>query len=225
MAHAELPGPDQDLYLSRKIEQSQQVGDMGPGLVDELAELLLGMAIVVDQALVGLRLLDRVEVLPLDILDQSDFECLVVAELADDRRYVVQPRPLGRAPAPFAGDDLEAVAMRADDDRLDHAARLDGGGELGQSLLGEDPAGLARVITFASSRKARNLLAAQGSRAAVSQVDGGRWITLEGPAVVTDDPDRVAEAVRRYTERYREPSDRPDRVAIEITVDRVLGRA
>lgn len=86
-------------------------------------------------------------------------------------------------------------------------------------------AGLARVITFAPSRKARNLLAAPGSRAAVCQVDGGRWLTLEGPAVVTDDPVRVAEAVRRYAERYRPPGPRDDRVAIEITVDRVLGRA
>ena len=57
------------------------------------------------------------------------------------------------------------------------------------------------------------------------QVDGGRWLTLEGTAVVTDDPDRVAEAVRRYAERYRQPGERTDRVAIEITVDRVLGRA
>lgn len=85
-------------------------------------------------------------------------------------------------------------------------------------------AGLARVITFAPSRKARNLLAAPGSRAAVCQVDGGRWLTLEGPAEATDDPERVAEAVRRYTERYRAPKERDDRVAIEIRVDRVLGR-
>ncbi len=88
-----------------------------------------------------------------------------------------------------------------------------------------DPeAGLARVISFAPSRKAHNLVASAGSRAAVSQVDGGRWLTLEGPAVVTDDPDRVAEAVRRYAERYRQPRERADRVAIEIQVDRVLGR-
>jgi PPOX class probable F420-dependent enzyme len=89
-----------------------------------------------------------------------------------------------------------------------------------------DPdAGLARVITFAGSRKARNLLGAgSGSRAAVSQVDGGRWLTMEGPATVTDDPARVAEAVRRYAERYRQPGERADRVAIEIQVDRVLGR-
>lgn len=86
-------------------------------------------------------------------------------------------------------------------------------------------AGLVRVITFAPSKKARNLVAAPGSRAAVCQVDGGRWLTLEGPATVTDDPERVAEAVRRYTERYRPPGERDDRVAIEIHVDRVLGRA
>jgi PPOX class probable F420-dependent enzyme len=85
--------------------------------------------------------------------------------------------------------------------------------------------GLARVITFAPSRKARNLAAAPGSRAAVCQVDGGRWLTLEGPATVTDDPARVAEGVRRYAERYRQPGERDDRVVIEIAVDRVLGRA
>jgi PPOX class probable F420-dependent enzyme len=89
-----------------------------------------------------------------------------------------------------------------------------------------DPeAGLARVITFATSRKARNLMARPGSRAAVSQVDGGRWLTLEGQATVTNDPTRVAEGVRRYARRYRQPGERPDRVVIEIAVDRVLGRA
>ena len=88
-----------------------------------------------------------------------------------------------------------------------------------------DPeAALVRIITFAPSRKARNLAAAPGSRAAVCQVDGGRWLTLEGPAVVTDDPARVAEGVRRYAERYRQPGERDDRVVIEISVDRVLGR-
>ena len=83
---------------------------------------------------------------------------------------------------------------------------------------------LVRVITWAGSRKARNVAERQGSAAAVCQVDGGRWLTLEGVATVTDDPAHVAEAVRRYAERYREPKERPDRVVIEIAVDRVLGR-
>lgn len=85
--------------------------------------------------------------------------------------------------------------------------------------------GLVRIITFAASRKVRHLTAGPSNRAAVCQVDGGRWLTLEGAAEVTDDPERVAEAVKRYATRYRVPGERPDRVAIEITVDRVLGRA
>ena len=89
----------------------------------------------------------------------------------------------------------------------------------------DDDAGLVRIITFAPSRKARNVAAHPGSRAAVCQVDGGRWLTLEGTAVVTSEPHRVAEAVGRYAGRYRVPGAREDRVAIEIHVDRVLGRA
>ena len=84
---------------------------------------------------------------------------------------------------------------------------------------------VARIITWSASRKARNLTASPESRAVVSQVDGGRWLSLEGPATVTGDPSRVAAAVAGYAAPYREPGDRADRVAIEIAVDRVLGRA
>lgn len=82
---------------------------------------------------------------------------------------------------------------------------------------------LVRVISFASSVKARN--AARGGRAAVCQVDGGRWLTLEGTARVTSGAADVATAVEMYAARYREPGPRDDRVAIEIAVDRILGRA
>lgn len=87
-----------------------------------------------------------------------------------------------------------------------------------------DPdARLVRIITFAASRKVAH--ARRGGRAAVCQVDGGRWLTLEGTVSVTGDPERVAAAVAGYAARYRQPREREDRVAIEIAVDRIMGRA
>jgi PPOX class probable F420-dependent enzyme len=82
----------------------------------------------------------------------------------------------------------------------------------------------ARVITSGSSAKARHVRAGQ-QRVAVCQVEGRRWLTLEGTAVVRDDPAAVADAVARYAQRYRQPRENPARVVLEISVDRVLGNA
>ncbi|GAA4796903.1 pyridoxamine 5'-phosphate oxidase family protein [Streptomyces ziwulingensis] len=89
-----------------------------------------------------------------------------------------------------------------------------------------DPgARLARVITDGGSAKARHVLAAGpgGARVAVCQVDGRRWATLEGRARAYTDPERIAEAERRYAERYRPPRPNPTRVVIEIALERALG--
>ncbi|WP_091647229.1 pyridoxamine 5'-phosphate oxidase family protein [Micromonospora pallida] len=86
-------------------------------------------------------------------------------------------------------------------------------------------AGLARVITSGTSHKAHHVAAAgpEGAPVAVSQVDGRRWLTIEGRAVIRADAPAVAEAERRYAERYRAPRPNPARVVIEITVTRLLG--
>ena len=81
--------------------------------------------------------------------------------------------------------------------------------------------GLARVIASRSTRKVRN--AAAGCRAVLCQVDGRRWLALEGAAVVLDDADAVLDAERRYAERYRVPRPNPERVVLAVAVDRVIG--
>ena len=82
----------------------------------------------------------------------------------------------------------------------------------------------ARVITSGTSAKARHVRDGQ-ARVAVCQVDGRRWLTLEGTAVVRDDAESVRDAVERYARRYRQPRENPARVVLEISVDRVLGNA
>ncbi|NEB75514.1 TIGR03618 family F420-dependent PPOX class oxidoreductase [Streptomyces sp. SID14478] len=86
---------------------------------------------------------------------------------------------------------------------------------------------VARIITSGSTRKVAHVLQGRTpARVAVCQVDGRRWSTLEGTAVVRTEPERVADAERRYAERYsRAPRPNPDRVVIEIAVLRGTGNA
>ncbi|MFG2498501.1 pyridoxamine 5'-phosphate oxidase family protein [Streptomyces sp. NPDC048441] len=94
-----------------------------------------------------------------------------------------------------------------------------------------DPgAGVARVLANKSSAKVSHVLAATGvegqpgARVAVCQVDGRRWATLEGYASVRTEEGEIAEAIRRYEERYgRVPRPNPDRVLIEIALTRAMG--
>lgn len=80
--------------------------------------------------------------------------------------------------------------------------------------------GTAWVITDGGSAKAANLR--RSPVAAVSQVQGARWISLDGVATVHDDAATVADAVARYAVRYKPPRVNPTRVAIALEIRRVM---
>jgi PPOX class probable F420-dependent enzyme len=80
--------------------------------------------------------------------------------------------------------------------------------------------GILRIITGDGTQKVRNV--ERAGHATVSQVEGPRWITLVGAARVVRDADAVAHAVELYAARYRQPRVNPERVVIELTVDRVM---
>ncbi|WP_336819952.1 pyridoxamine 5'-phosphate oxidase family protein [Gordonia sp. MMO-8] len=84
-------------------------------------------------------------------------------------------------------------------------------------------AGVARVITSDDNQKVKN--AERGEYAALTHVDGARWLTVEGPARVLRDPTSVRDAEASYEARYRKPRPNPRRVVIEVTVTRVMGAA
>ncbi len=83
----------------------------------------------------------------------------------------------------------------------------------------------AWAVTSSGSVKARNVRAGgvDGVPVAVGSVDGRWWASLEGTATLSEDPDVVAEAERRYAERYRVPRPNPERVALRIELVRALG--
>lgn len=86
--------------------------------------------------------------------------------------------------------------------------------------------GCAWVITMGHSAKARHVAhgdpAGGPARVSVAQVDGPRWSSLEGTAVVCSDAEQVARAEQQYAGRYRQPRENPERVALRITPTRVL---
>ncbi|MBB5933847.1 pyridoxamine 5'-phosphate oxidase family protein [Streptomyces zagrosensis] len=84
----------------------------------------------------------------------------------------------------------------------------------------------AWIICRKTSTKVANVIAAgpAGAPVAVCQLEGRRWATLEGRATVRTDAESIAEAVRRYAERYgRMPRPNPERVAIKISLTRGMG--
>lgn len=80
--------------------------------------------------------------------------------------------------------------------------------------------GVVRVITSDGSQKVRNV--ERDPRATVAQVDGRRWLSLAGTAVVERDPAAVARAEELYAVRYRTPRINPRRVVIRLTPERLL---
>ncbi|WP_433281038.1 pyridoxamine 5'-phosphate oxidase family protein [Pseudonocardia xinjiangensis] len=85
--------------------------------------------------------------------------------------------------------------------------------------------GLARVIARRGSQKIRNVLEVGegGARVAVTGIEGARWSTLQGLGIVRSDAASVAEAERRYAQRYGTLQPHPERVVLEIAVERLLG--
>ena len=91
---------------------------------------------------------------------------------------------------------------------------------VGFTISFADGPAFVRVITSGSAVKAANVR--RTGRASVTQIDGARWVTFEGPARVLHDAASVAAAVEAYARRYRQPRERDDRVVIEIEVQRMM---
>ena len=101
----------QVLHLVGEVHQPQQIADRGARAADRLRRGLVGQTELLDQPAQGARLLQRIQVLALNVLDERHRDRRLIGHIADDRRYFRDSRHLRRAPAALAGDDFVALGF------------------------------------------------------------------------------------------------------------------
>ena len=149
-AEAALLHQGQDLGLEG--QDAQQVGHAAALLAQHLGQLLLGRAVGIHQAAVGLGLLDGAQVLALDVLQQRDLQRLGLGVGADQGRHLGQAGQAGGAHPALAGHDAVfdgaqrggavgvaigrlTVVQPPHQHRLQDAHLLDGGRKLFQAVV------------------------------------------------------------------------------------------
>ena len=150
---ARVPGRDlsareQAARVLGQVGQAKRVGDVAPAFADHAGDVAVRIAVIGAELGVAGGLFERVEVGPLHVFDDGDLERFAVAGLDDGDRDLVQPCPLRGPPAALAGDDFVRIRdarNRANDDRLDDPALLDGGGELIELRIVEPLSRVARI--------------------------------------------------------------------------------
>ena len=94
------------------------------------------------------------------------------------------------------------------------------------AFMWDAPTGTALMTTERRSAKAVNARrrgpGGEAPRAALCQVDGGRWLTIEGTIEVDEDAEVVADAVARHARRYHAVDSMVDRVVLRLTAERVM---
>ena len=100
--------------LGRRVGQAQAVLEVALVLAELLGQLADAVAVLADHAVVHRRLVERREVLALEVLDDRDLERRVVVDLLDRAPgSSSSPASRRRAPAALAGDQLERACRRA----------------------------------------------------------------------------------------------------------------
>ena len=129
MAFGQPTVRDRRLDPGCKVEQAKRVCDRGSGAPDPRRDIVLGEAELIDELSVGLRCLQRIEILALKVLDQGELELVAVRELTHDRRDAIEARGLGRPEPALAGDKLITLDRLGHEDRLDDSVFTDARGQ------------------------------------------------------------------------------------------------
>jgi hypothetical protein len=96
----------------------------------------MGVVVLLDESLDGFGDFDGIEILALDVLDESQFERSVGGDIFDDDEQFFEACALGGSPSTFSCDDFEAVWggwASTHDQRFDETVFFQGGSKLIES--------------------------------------------------------------------------------------------
>jgi hypothetical protein len=130
------------LDWSFELQQANRIGNRGAIFPGSFCDLLLGKVELFRKALKRARLLDRIEILALEVLHKRHLERHLFRDVADNGWNASHPRSLSSTPPALAGDELIAVADTAHDEGLNNSACCDGTRELIKGRLAESGARL-----------------------------------------------------------------------------------
>ncbi len=125
MAHREGPGGKLGAHFFGQLQKPQDVRDGGALAAKAVREILLGQAMLLDQPPIALGLLERSEILTLQVLDERDRKGRRFAQILDQRRDFVEPGPLGGSPTALSRDQRVPVPGTTQQNRLENTLLAD----------------------------------------------------------------------------------------------------
>lgn len=145
MARGELAFVEGPLQVGRQLREFQAAVDICRGTTHFSSNRFHSVAggVSLEERLVPQGFIEFVDVLALQVLNDSQLQSFDVTEVHDAGRNAVFPGCLRGPPAPLPTNDLIAVCRYgADEDRLQDAVRLDVPGQLRQGCIVHAAAGV-----------------------------------------------------------------------------------
>ena len=146
MTGRELPVAQKPLHRRWQLEKAERVRHRGAALADPVGDGVVGEVEVLDELLVAGGFVERVQSLPVDVLDERLFQARLVVSDLDECGDRDHPGTAGRPPAPLAGDQFVIVVTDfSDEHRLQDPDGTDRVDERGECRFVEGRAGLQLV--------------------------------------------------------------------------------
>ena len=116
----------QKLNRLRQPEQPEEIGNSSSVFARSLSDLLMAEFEIAAKPVERLRDFDRIQIFPLDVLNERYFKDTVVREFLNDYRDVMEICYPGGAPSSLTGHQHIAVIDLLNHKRLDYAVRSNG---------------------------------------------------------------------------------------------------